>query len=159
MTRIVMIGAMLAVLAVTPPLAVRAHPMEGPRTPETEALEKEVIAFRNDLIDAMATKDIGKLRAMYVDSFSHTHGSGKVDGKDSRIVALLAGDPVIENAPVEDLSIRTFNGDTAIVTGKSPILNKAENRMYDFRWIAVYVKGHGQWHLAASQATRLPVKP
>jgi len=29
--------------------------------------------------------------------------------------------------------------------------------MYDFRWIAVYVKTGGAWQLAASQATRLPV--
>ena len=151
--------AFLVALMGTPAPAPLAHPLEGPRTPEIEALENEVLAFRKELIDAMTTKDVVRLRTMYVDSYTHTHGSGKVDGKDARIVALLAGDPVIENAPIEDLSIRTFNSDTAIVTGKSPILNKAENRMYDFRWIAVYVKAHGRWHLAASQATRLPPRP
>lgn len=140
------------------PCAV-AHPLEGPRTPETEALEQEVLAFRRDLAAAVAARDIARLRAMYVDSFTHTHGSGKVDGKDSRIVAQLAGDPVIETAPVEELSIRTFNGDSAVVTGRSPVLNVAENRPYDFRWLAVYVKAHGKWHLAASQATRLPPRP
>jgi hypothetical protein len=150
---------LVAMLAIAPLTLARSHPMEEPKTPETEALEAEVVAFRKDLVEAMAAKDVAKLRAMYVDSFTHTHGSGKVDGKDAHIVALLAGDPVIENAPVEDLGIRTFNGDTAVVTGKSPILNKAENRMYNFHWIAVDVKGHGQWRLAASQATRLPPRP
>jgi len=159
MTRLpALLTLLIALLTATLPAAV-AHPLEGPRTPEIEALEQELLAFRKELIEATAAKDVVKLRTMYVDSYTHTHGSGKVDGKDARIVSLLAGDPVIENAPVEDLSIRTFNFDTAVVTGKSPILNKAENRMYDFRWITVYVKAHGKWHLAASQATRLPPRP
>jgi hypothetical protein len=156
MTRLGILMALLGAIAIAPLLKAAAHPLEGPRTPEIEALEKEVLAFRRDIVAAMTARDVVTLRTMYTDSYTHTHGSGKVDGKDARIVSLLAGDPVIENAPVEDLSIRIFNADTAIVAGKSPILNKAENRMYDFRWIAVYVKAHGKWHLAASQATRLP---
>lgn len=156
MTRTMALLALIVAVMIATPAVVVAHPLEGPRTPEIEALEREVLAFRKELVDAMTTKDVAALRIMYADSYTHTHGSGKVDGKDARIVSLLAGDPVIENAPVEDLSIRTFNADTAIVAGKSPILNKAENRLYDFRWIAVYVKAHGRWHLAASQATRLP---
>ncbi len=159
MTRLIVVAALILALLAAPLTATVAHPLEGPRTPEIEALEQEVLAFRKELIEAMAAKDVVQLREMYVGSYTHTHGSGKVDGRDARIVSLLAGDPVIENAPVEDLSIRTFNSDTAVVTGKSPILNKAENRMHDFRWIAVYVKAHGKWHLAASQATRLPPRP
>jgi Domain of unknown function (DUF4440) len=96
------------------------------------------------------------LRAMYADSFTHTHDSGRVDGKDARIVSALAGDPVIETAPVMELNYRLFGDHTIVVTGKSPIFNKADNRSYDFRWLSVYVKTGGRWQLAASQATRLP---
>ncbi|CAN5276862.1 hypothetical protein BH10PSE6_BH10PSE6_19710 [soil metagenome] len=72
------------------------------------------------------------------------------------IVSLLTGDPVIEDAPVTEMLVRV-HGDTAILSGRSPILNKAENKPYDFRWIQVYVREGGAWKLAASQATRLPV--
>lgn len=115
--------------------------------------------FREVVSNAVTAKDFARLRAIYADSFTHTHGSGKMDGKDARIVAMLAADPAIENAPVEELSVRVFGSNTAIVTGKSPILNKQEGRSYDFRWIAVYVKSSGAWQVAASQATRLPVAP
>ena len=112
--------------------------------------------MREELKRAIERKDAALLRAMYADSFTHTHGSGRMDGKDTRIVSVLAGDPVIETAPVEELNYRVFGDHTIIVTGKSPILNKAENKTDNFRWIAVYAKAGDRWQLAASQATRLP---
>jgi hypothetical protein len=160
MSRFVMIKGMACVLAValcfTAPAAV-AHPHDAPAPEHMKQIEQQVLAFREDLKKAIAAKDSAKLRSMYVDSFTHTHGSGKMDGKDARIVALLSGDPVIETAPASELSFRAFGGDAVILTGTSPILNKVEGRLYDFRWMAVYIKIGGHWHLAASQATRLPV--
>ena len=41
----------------------------------------------------------------------------------------------------------------AILTARSPILNRDENKTYDYRWIQVFTKVSGQWQLAASQAT------
>ncbi|HTY80426.1 MAG TPA: nuclear transport factor 2 family protein [Candidatus Bathyarchaeia archaeon] len=150
------LGIALVGLAVVGSPAI-AHPQNPPKSPEAAAVEQEVLEFRDAVAKAVTAKDFAKLRAIYADSFTHTHGSGKMDGKDARIVAMLAADPAIENAPAEELSVRVFGPGTVVVTGKSPILNKQENRMYDFRWIAVYVKTAGVWQLAASQATRLPV--
>lgn len=131
-----------------------AHPLDGSAPPIGPA-ELEIIQFRQEIVDAVKAKNARRLREIYADGFTHTHGSGKVDGKDARIVSVLAGDPSIEMAPADELSIRVY-GDTAVVIGRSPILNVRENRDDDFRWITVYVKVAGQWRLAASQATRLP---
>jgi ketosteroid isomerase-like protein len=117
---------------------------------------KQLMQFREEMKAAIEAKDIAKLKAMYADSFTHTHGSGKVDGKDARIVSLLAKEPVIEDVTMSEVSVRV-HGDTAILAAKSPILNVKENKHYDFRWIQVYVRVNGKWQLAASQATRLPV--
>ena len=146
-------------IAVAFAAAALAHPMADDRSQPIGPMELEIIQFRQAIVDAVKATDVGRLREIYADSFTHTHGSGKIDGKDTRIVAVLAGDPSIEMAPADELSIRVFGTDTAIVTGRSPILNLRENRDYDFRWIAVYVRVADQWRLAASQATRLPVKP
>ena len=123
---------------------------------EDQAAAHEVEALREIVKRAIETRDIKLLRAIYDDRFTHTHGSGRMDGKDTRIVSVLAGDPVIETAPVEELNYRVFGDHTIVVTGKSPILNKAENRSYQFRWITVYVRSKGDWRIVASQATRLP---
>jgi len=134
-----------------------AHPANAPKTPEQQAVEQEVVAFRKDLHDAVTAKDAKRLAALYHDSFTHTHGSGKMDHKDTRLVSVLKGDPVIEDAPVEELSVRVLGPTAAIVTGRSPIRSLADGKTYEFRWIAVYAKGAGGWQLAASQATRLPL--
>jgi len=96
----------------------------------------EVVAFRAKVAKAAIEKDFTTLRAAYAESFTHTHGSGKVDGKNDRIVAVLAGDPVIENAPTTELVFRVHTGPTA-----------------------VYVTAVDGWQLAVSQATRLPPPP
>ena len=133
-----------------------AHPHETRKDERHGHVGEQVMAFRQWLREAIAAKDIGKLRVLYADGFTHVHGPGKVDGKDSRIVSVLAEDPVIETAPAEEFSLREF-GPTVVVTGRSPILNRTENGAYDFRWMAVYGCPAGDWRLAASQATRLPV--
>lgn len=144
-----------ALLAIATPAS--AHPHSQLNAEQQGDIERQLTAFRNELKDAVTAKDVAKLRTMYADSYTHTHGSGKMDGKDARIVSLLAGDPVIESAPVTELSIRVHGPDMAIMTGRSPILNKQENRTHDFRWMQVYTRASGNWQLAASQATRLPV--
>ena len=133
-----------------------AHPPAILSDREEKATIEEVMDFRKTISRAIEAKDAAALRKIYADSFVHTHGSGKVDGKDARIVSALAGDPVIENAPVTDLFIRAPGGRTAIATGLSPIRSMADGKTYNFRWTAVYVRMGEGWQIAASQATRLP---
>ena len=143
-----------ATLALSARAAV-AHPHEQLAQDQRGQIEQQVVAVRARLREAVAAKDAAALRALYAPGFTHTHGSGKVDGRDARIVSLLAGEPVIELAPVEELTIRIPHPDTAIVTGKSPVPNARENRSSDFRWVQVYVRVGGDWQLAVSHATRL----
>lgn len=150
-------GVVLAALVAT---MVAAHPPAILSPAGERAVAEEIQIFRKALAAAIVARDAGKLREMYAGSFVHTHGSGKVDGKDARIVSALAGDPVIENAPVEDLVIRAPSDWTAVATGVSPIRSLTEGKTYSFRWTAVYVRTQASWALAASQATRLAeVKP
>jgi ketosteroid isomerase-like protein len=132
-----------------------AHPPAILSDAAEKATVEEVKDFRKTVSEAIERKDAAGLRKIYADSFVHTHGSGKVDGKDARIVSALAGDPVIENAPVTDLVIRVPGGWTAIATGVSPIRSLADGKTYNFRWTAVYVRIGESWQIAASQATRL----
>jgi hypothetical protein len=136
--------------------ASAAHPNDPPPSPEAQAAAREVMAAREAIKGAAVAKDVAALQKLITPDFTHTHGSGKVDGRDARIISLVAGEPVIELATVEELRVRVHGPATAIVSGKSPILNRSENRNYDFRWMQVYVKDGSTWRLAVSQATRLP---
>ena len=143
----------LPLLALAP--EALAHPPRQPDSAEATKFIEEVTDFRAKLAKAVLAKDFAALRPLYADSFTHTHGSGKVDNKDARLVAAMAGEPLIEAAPATELSFRVFAGPTVIVTGKSPILNVKEQKIYDFRWVCVYVTAQDGWQLAVSQATRL----
>jgi ketosteroid isomerase-like protein len=151
-------AAFLAGIATSAWLAVggaSAHPPSILSDEAAKATVEEVVAFRGSVNEAIEKKDAAALRRIYADGFVHTHGSGKVDGKDARIVSALAGDPVIENAPVSDLVIRVPGGWTAIATGLSPIRSLADGKIYNFRWTVVYVRMGDGWQIAASQATRV----
>jgi hypothetical protein len=141
------------------PAASWAHPNQAPTGAEAQRMIDEVTAFRAKLAKAVETKDFATLRASYADNFSHTHGSGKFDNKDARLVSAMAGEPLIEAAPASELVFRVFSGPTVILTGKSPILNVKEQKTYDFRWVCVYVTAAEGWQLAVSQATRLAPPP
>jgi len=148
--------AALPLLPIPVPLSVWAHPPRQPDSAEAQTLIEEVKAFRDKLAKAVTDKDLPTLRALYANAYTHTHGSGKLDNKDARLVSAMAGEPMIENAAASELSFRVFAGPTVVVTGKSPILNVKEQKTYDFRWVCVYVTGVDGWLLAVSQATRLP---
>jgi ketosteroid isomerase-like protein len=155
--RIVFCTLLLGLALVAP---AAAHPPSILSKEAEAATAEEVGDFRKSVVAAIERRDAAALRRIYADSFVHTHGSGKVDGKDARIVSVLAGDPVIETAPVKDFVIRVPGGWTAIATGVSPIRSLADGKTYEFRWTVVYVRMGEGWQIAASHATRLgEVKP
>ncbi|TBR23667.1 MAG: nuclear transport factor 2 family protein, partial [Reyranella sp.] len=98
-------------LLALPPEAL-AHPPRQPDSAEAKKFIQEVTDFRTKLAKAVLAKDFAALRPLYADSFTHTHGSGKLDNKDARLVSAMAGEPLIEAAPATELSFRVFAGPT-----------------------------------------------
>jgi hypothetical protein len=133
-----------------------AHPPSILSDREEKATAEEVVEFRKAVSRAIEKKDAAALERIYAKGFAHTHTTGKVDDKKARIAAVLAGDPVIEAAPVTDLVIRVPGGWTAIVRGVSPIVSRNDGKTTKVRWTAVYVRVGDAWQIAASHATRLP---
>lgn len=144
----------LPLLALAPEAAF-AHPPRQPDPAEAKKFIQEITDFRAKLAKAVRAKDLAGMRALYADGFTHTTETGKLDTKDTRLAAAMAGAPMIETAPVTDLSFRAFTGPTVIATGKSPLPNVADQKTYDVRWVCVYVTAQDGWQLAASQATQL----
>jgi hypothetical protein len=134
--------------------AAVAHAQPVAPAPDLNAARRELDTFRNDLKRAAEIGDIARLRALIADTFTHTRASGKIDDKETRIITLLAREPAIETGLVLDdwLSVR---GAEAVLTARSPLLNRDENRTYDVRWMQVFTKIAGRWRLASSRETGL----
>lgn len=132
---------------------VRAHPPAKLTLEQEKGVVEEVIAFRKMLADAVAAKDAKRLRALYADSFRHTHASGEIVVKEAYIAAIMSGQTVIETATVTELDIRIPGGWTGLVTGKSSLASRADGKPANVRWMSVFVRKGDSWQVAGSQVT------
>lgn len=148
--------ALLALTLAMPVSVAFAHPHDELTVERQGHIEQQVMAFRVALQAAARERDVVQLRGMFAPSFTHTHTTGRVDGRDARLVAILAGEPVIEVAAVEEFSIRVLNADAVIITARSPIRSLSEDRVIQVRWMQMMARVNGEWQLAGSQATRVP---
>jgi hypothetical protein len=123
--------------------------------PDLNAVRRELDAFRNDLKRAADAGDIARLRSLIADTFTHKRASGRIDDKEGRIITLLTREPAIETGLVLDDWLSLRGADSAILTARSPLLNRDENRTYDVRWMQVFTKIAGRWRLASSEETQL----
>ena len=144
------VGLVFSALAV--PLA--AHPPSILNETAEKAVAEDVLAFRKAFAEAIAAKDVVRLKSLYHAAFTHTHTTGKIDNRDARIVSALAGEPVIETAEVSDVVVRAPNDWVAVVTGTSPIKSLVDGKTYAVKWIQVFTRTDKSWVLVASQATR-----
>ena len=147
---------LLALILAMPAYIAMAHPHEQLTLEREGHAEQQVMAFRVSLQAAARERDVVRLRDMFAPSFTHTHTTGRVDARDARLITILSGEPVIELASVEELSIRVLNTDAVVVTGRSPIRSMSENRVIQVRWTQLMARVNGEWMLAASHATGVP---
>jgi hypothetical protein len=147
--------ALLSALMPLASIPASAHPPAILSEKAQKLVAEEVAAFRKELAATIKAKNATRLKRMYAPTFVHTHGSGKLDGKDARIKSILDGHPVIEIAPVTDLVIRAPSDWVGVATGVSPIKSQADGKTYAFAWTIVYVREGLSWNVAASHATRL----
>jgi ketosteroid isomerase-like protein len=148
--RAIIVG--LAALAASPALA---HPPAILSQQGTAAVVGEIEKFYADLAAAVAAKDVPRLREMYAESFTHTHTSARTDGRDARLVALLAGEATVELLPFTERTITIHAGGwAAAARGRTPI-RAADGKTYEVHWLQMLARrGDDAWQLVASQATR-----
>ena len=116
-------------------------------------IELEIVEFRTKIRKAIKAKDRKSLEQLFADGFTHTHASGKVDGKTVRIDFFLKGEPTIEDVEPEKISVNVFNKNLASAIGKTTLLYSTKKRT--FQWTAVFHKREGKWQTITSHATLL----
>lgn len=116
-------------------------------------VEPEIIEFRTKIREGVKVKDRKSLEQFFAEGFTHTHASGKVDGKKERIDFFLKGEPTIEDVEPEEIRVNVFNKNLAIAIGKTTLLFGTEKR--SFQWTGVFFKEKGKWKIAATHATAL----
>lgn len=147
-------GAFLASMCVS----AMAHPINPVPATDTK-LQNEIAAFRKEFQVAGEKRDAAALRNYYTDDFTHTHTSGKVDGKDARIVSVIAAEQTVEMAPVPEFRLSCFGESMCIARALSPIKRGTDGKWIDVRWTQTFVRTSKGWQIAVSQATAMPGTP
>jgi hypothetical protein len=123
---------------------------------DPQAIEKELLALRSSIADAMKAKDALKLRTIFADGFTHIDDAGRIADREAHVTALLIREAVIEDAGVAEWRLQIAGPNIAILTGRSTLSVKASGASYAVRWTQVFVREYGVWRIAASQVTRVP---
>ena len=146
---------LVAIATAITTIEAASHTIEP--VPQTDAkLQADIATFRKDFLAAGTNRDAAALRRFYTDDFTHTHTSGKVDGKDARIVSVMAGEPTVEMAPIPEFRLSCFGEAVCIARALSPIKRATDGKWFDVRWTQTYIKTSKGWQIAISQATGMP---
>ncbi len=116
-------------------------------------IEKEIIDLRSEIRQAVKAKDRKSLGRFFADGFTHTHASGKVDGKTERVDFFIKGEPTIEDVEPDEIRVIVFNKNLASAIGKTTLIFGTEKRT--FQWTGVYFKEKGQWKVITTHATSI----
>ena len=116
-------------------------------------VEREIIEFRTKIREAVKAKNRKSLEQFFAEGFTHTHASGKVDGKKERIDFFIKGEPTIEDVEPEEIRVNVFNKNLATAIGKTTLLFGTEKRT--FQWTGVFYKSKGKWQVITTHATAL----
>jgi hypothetical protein len=118
-----------------------------------QRIEREIIEFRAQIRQAVKAKDRKNLERFFAENFTHTHASGKVDGKAERIDFFIKGEPTIEDVEPDEIRVVVHDKNLATAVGKTTLAFGAEKRA--FQWTGVFRKRRGKWQVVATHATAL----
>jgi ketosteroid isomerase-like protein len=101
----------------------------------------------------MIAQDRGAMAAILADEFIYHQPSGNVQNKAGYIDQITGGDVKINRAERYDIRINVY-GDTATATGSTrvDVVLKGEPRLFDLRFLDVWVKRDGRWQIVARQS-------
>jgi len=117
----------------------------------------KIIALDKERMQAMADKDITKLKNMICKNLVYTHSSARLDTKDSLLGAMESGATVYTSVVPSDVVAQDL-GDVVVLTGSaqiSVVANGAPNS-FGVRFTDVYQNQDGTWRMVAWQSTKTP---
>jgi hypothetical protein len=99
--------------------------------------------------------------AYLADSFTDIDFHGKVSNKAETVAMHRSPELVFDIMNLSDRSVRTFNGDTVIVTGKMTVeaTYHGQSLNGDYMFTRVWIKSGLDWQLAAAQTTKIASEP
>ena len=116
--------------------------------------EREVLALQNEYERAVERRDASVHERLFADDYTYTPGNGAFMDRAGHMAFTRSGALNIGSFQSDDQKVRVY-GDAAIVTGRWSITGARGGKPVDnqVRYITVYVRRSGTWHIVAEQRT------
>jgi ketosteroid isomerase-like protein len=144
----------LAVLALT---LVALPSTAATQASDTKAVVAALTAQADAWDKAIVRKDRAAVEANMADDFRSIDGAGTVETKPAFVAGLMDAKLTIDPYTVEDFDVRLF-GDVALLSGRTRMTGTFDGKPFTshYRYIDIYAKRNGRWHIVSVQITRLP---
>jgi hypothetical protein len=122
---------------------------------EVQAIKNEIIRLQDEEDRALLRKDIETLDRLWADDLLYPNDNGEVLTKAQRLAEARAQTHNFSVFRHDDIRVRVYNGNTAVVTGYSTTLKKYKGKVSrgPRRFSAVWVRFDGRWQMVAHQRT------
>ena len=116
-----------------------------------------IIALDRKRMQAMADKNVDRLKELLCKDLVYTHSSARLDTKESLIGAMESGATVYTSVEPSDVAAQDL-GDAVVLTGAAQITVVANGNPNSFgvRFTDVYHNQNGTWRMVAWQSTKTP---
>lgn len=124
------------------------------------AIAQDPQALASAFFKAMEGEDGAAITAITTDDFAIVNFDGQIADRDLLSQALSGGYLVVEKSPANNLRSRTYNGDTAIVSGDSTFKGSLQGASFtnDVVFTVTCVKVGSNWKIASTQLSNSTAK-
>lgn len=143
------------------PPAVNANMATPEPTPDTAAIEKELLRIENDWPRVMKERDGAAVRRIEADDVHLLSWDGSVSTKEEDAKFIESGALTADSIQMTDMKVRILDKDAAVVTGMIEITGgkiKAEDRTIDvsgrYRFVDTFARRNNEWKVTASSSVK-----
>ena len=116
-----------------------------------------IIALDRERMQAMADKNVARLKELLCKDLVYTHSSARLDTKESLIGAMESGATVYTSVKPSDVLAQDL-GDAVVLNGAAQIsvVSNGNSNSFGVRFTNVYHNQNGNWRMVAWQSTKTP---
>ena len=118
-----------------------------------EALQAEINQARTRLRTAVEKNDRAAVEPLLTQQFFYVHGSGVVNNREERVVALMTG-RAMETQPEEQFLVQRIDDKSSMAWGRTKMPARGTSEAFLLNWNTLYIKEDGGWRLAYIQSWR-----
>jgi ketosteroid isomerase-like protein len=141
--------------------AANANMATPEATPDTAAIEKELLRIENDWPRVMKERDGAAVRRIEADDVFLLSWDGSVSTKEEDAKFIESGALTAESVQMNDLKVKILDKDAAVVTGIIEIKGgkiKAQDRVIDvsglYRFVDTFARRNSEWKVIASSSVK-----